>query len=140
MSTRTNVRTAARMSDCKMNAYVKLLADAKELPGAYRAMGTRETSYRDTRTGTSVTGWVICQFAHKRIDDGPEWWSNDFNLFVDTQGDLWELHLGEEYSRYESPQHTSSVGLRRVDGEQLRTWHVNGWDFAKMKRSVEAMV
>lgn len=121
------------------NIYVKLIEDAKKLPGSYRAMGTRSETWRDTHNSTSVTGWKICQFLYKMNEDGPDWWSNDFNLVVDEFGALWELLLGEEYRQYGNGR-TSHVTLEPVNGEKLRVWHVNNWDFSKMKRSIEALV
>ena len=121
------------------NVYVKILQDARQLPDSYRVMGTPLKTYTSSDGGTTVTGWNICQFLYKMNEDGRDWWSNDFNIFVDESGQLWELRLGEEYHEYDGGR-KSYVNLHSVDGEQLRTWHVNNWDFAKMKRSIEAMV
>lgn len=120
------------------NAYLELLERARKLPAAYAAMGTSSRRYVDTRNQTVVSGWVVCQFLYKMNRDGDEWWSNDFNLLVDESGQLWELLLAEEYSPYEGGRQ-SHVNLDPVNGEKLRVWDVNGWDFPKMKRSVEAM-
>ncbi|QYB02738.1 hypothetical protein I1A62_37025 [Rhodococcus sp. USK10] len=122
------------------NIYLKILSDAKQLPAAYRAMGTGMSTLIDTRRGTTFSGWGICQFLYKMNEDGDEWWSNDFRLLVDTSGSLWEAVLAEQYEPHATPSRTSSVSLDKVDGEKLRMWHTNGWDFAKMKRSIEAML
>ena len=122
------------------NLYLKLIEDAGRLPGSYRAMGTPPQTFVSTQDGTSVTGWKICQFAYHEKKNGPrDWWSTDYSLCVDESGQLWELVLGWGYLE-DDPRRKSDVVLSRVDGERLRSWHVNNWDFGKMKRSVEAMI
>ena len=121
------------------NLYLELLDAAKRLPNAYEALRSPAKRFTDTSTGGSVTGWIVCQFSYKMNRDGNEWWSNDFNLLVDKAGQLWELLLSEEDLPYDGGRH-SYVHLSPVSGETLRSWDVNGWDFAKMKRSIESMV
>jgi hypothetical protein len=121
------------------NMYLKLLQDARALPGAYQAMGTPLQTYTSTRDDTTVTGWKICRFNYGMNEDGDDWWSNEWNLLVDESGDLWELHIGDEFYPNDGGRRTT-VNLNRVGGEQLRTWHVNNWDFATIKRSIEAMI
>ncbi|ANY25217.1 hypothetical protein DLJ61_22745 [Gordonia terrae] len=103
-------------------------------------MGTRAGTFTDSRNGRSITGWNICQFVYKHNTDGDEWWTNEYCLLVDEAGNLWEYYKGDQYEPHATPERSSSVNLNMVDGEQLRMWHTNGWDFAKMKRSIEAMV
>jgi hypothetical protein len=119
---------------------MQMLEDAQKLPAAYRAMDTRTQTYKDTTSGTTVSGWEVCQYIYKMNEDGDEWWSNDFRLFVDGSGSLWNVELGEQYESYSTPARTSHVHLEKVDAEKLRMWHTNGWDFAKMKSSIEAMI
>jgi len=109
------------------------------LPDSYRAMGTPSRTYTDTHSGVAVTGWNVCQFLYKMNEDATDWWSNDFNLFVDESGQLWEVLLAEENRPYDGGR-KSHVSLYAVNGEKLRVWHVNNWDFSKMKRSIEAML
>jgi hypothetical protein len=122
------------------NVYLKLIEDARRLPSSYRAMGTPPQTFVSTRGGTSVTGWEICQFAHYDKRNGPrDWWSTAYSLVVDESGQLWELVRGWGHLE-DDPGRESDVLLSRVDGERLRSWHVNNWDFGKMKHSVEAMI
>jgi hypothetical protein len=122
------------------NLYLQMLEDAQKLPAAYQAMGTRSQTLTDTGTGVTFSGWDICQYLYKMNEDGDEWWSNDFRLFVDDSGSLWNVEVGEQYEPYPTPKRTKGVHLGKVDGEQLRMWHTNGWDFEKMKLSIEAMI
>lgn len=122
------------------NLYAQLLEDAKKLPMAYRELDTHTKTFKDTTTGATMSGWEICQYFETREKDGEAWSSNDFRLFVDDSGSLWSVELSEDYEPFSTPARTSDVHIEKVSGEKLRMWHTNGWDFAKMKSSIEAMI
>jgi hypothetical protein len=118
------------------NIYLKLVEDARSLPASFTAMGTRVETFDTTTDGPTITGWHICQFASGKT---PSDWTNEFHLLVDQSGGLWELSRSQHYDdegtgvyRYRS--------LRQVNAEQLRVWDTHGWNFAKMRQSIQDLV
>lgn len=122
-----------------MNIYLKLINDAHRLPDSYRAMGTAMRTFQPTDNGQPIRGWHVCQYMYQMNRDDPEWWSTDCNLIVDESGDLWSMEIGEHYLP-DADQCLKRISIGPVNGEQLRIWHSNGWDFQKIKRAIEAMV
>ncbi len=118
------------------NIYLKLIEEARGLPASFTAMGTRIESFDSTDEGPTVTGWHICEFANGKT---PSDWTNEFHLVVDQSGELWELFRSQHYD----DQGTSLYrhrSLRQVNAEQLRVWNTHGWNFAKIRESIEDLV
>ena len=106
------------------NISLKLLQDARALPESYQPWERHRRLTQAPGTASPSQAGRSASSTNAMNKDGDYWWSNDWNLLVDASGDLWELHLGDDFFPNDGGGRTI-VNLKRVDGEQLRTWHVN---------------